>query len=300
MAVTGLRRRALYFTEACMSQRLFENLLYTIRDAGFPQYEEGQPLPDGRPAPENDPLRLVRRFAEDLQQHWQEVYVPGSVLVVDETMVGWTGATNAHITVLPNKPTDKGICLKSACDAHTRVMVSFEFVESKEEQGKKRYAEEGKSAAVTLRLTEPWHHKGPRVVIADAWFGGLLTAFALFVRGLFCIVNFKQQSKHFCKRELWADARGTRLMHMRNDRAYRRLQMRVNGKGATFIGAFHMDKRPMTLLSTAGSSREALPVMRRRVYMSEAGDMFHWQGKLEQPNVHYLYRTFFNAFRRAQ
>jgi hypothetical protein len=125
MAVTGLRRRALYFSEAVvsttMTQRLFENLLYTIRDAGFPQYEEGDPLPDGRLATANDPLRQVRRFGDELQQHWQEVYVPGSLLVVDETMVGWTGATNAHITVLPNKPTDKGVCLKTACDAHTHV-----------------------------------------------------------------------------------------------------------------------------------------------------------------------------------
>jgi hypothetical protein len=25
-------------------------------------------------------------------------------MVVDESMIGWTGATNVHITVLPNKP----------------------------------------------------------------------------------------------------------------------------------------------------------------------------------------------------
>jgi hypothetical protein len=120
-----------------MTQRLFENLIYTIRDAGFPQYEEGDALPDGRLATANDPLRQVRRFGDELQQHWQEVYVSGSLLVVDETMVGWTGATNAHITVLPNKPTDKGVYLKTACDAHTRVMVSFEFVESQDEQARK-------------------------------------------------------------------------------------------------------------------------------------------------------------------
>jgi hypothetical protein len=190
-----------------MTQLLFENLLYTIRDAGFPQYEEGDPLPDGRLGTANDPLRHVRRFGDELQLHWQEVYVPGSLLVMDETMIGWTGATNAHITVLPNKPTDKGVCLKTACDAHTRVMVSFEFVESQDEQARKRYAEEGKSAAVTLRLTEPWHDKVPRIFLADAWFGGLLTAFALLLRGLFCIFNVKLQTKHFCKRELWADAR---------------------------------------------------------------------------------------------
>jgi hypothetical protein len=299
MAVSGLRRRALNFSDAVvsttMTQRLFENLLYTVRDVGFPQYEEGQPLTDGRIATANDPLRQVRRFADDLQQHWQEVYVPGSLLVVDETMVGWTGATNVHITVLPNKPTDKGVCLKSACDAHTRVMVSFEFVESRQEQEQKRYVEEGKSAAVTLRLTEPWHHKGPRVVLADAWFGGILTAVALLLRGLFCIVNVKLQTKHFCKRELWADARGNRRTHERNDRAYRELKLKVNGKEAMFTGAFHMDRRPMTLLATAGSSREAPPVMRRRVYMSDDGDLVRWVGELQQPNVHYLYRSFFNA-----
>jgi hypothetical protein len=29
--------------------------------------------------------------------------------------------------------------------------------------------------------------------------------------------------------------------------------------------------------------------------MSEDSDLIHWQGKLEQPNVHYLYRSFLNA-----
>jgi hypothetical protein len=35
--------------------------------------------------------------------------------------------------------------------------------------------------------------------------------------------------------------------------------------------------------------------MRRRVYMSEDADLIRWLDKLEQPNVHYLYRSFFNA-----
>jgi hypothetical protein len=51
----------------------------------------------------------------------------------------------------------------------------------------------------------------------------------------------------------------------------------------------------MTLPATAGSSREAPPVMRRRVYMSDDGDVVRWRGELQQPNVHYLYRSFLNG-----
>jgi hypothetical protein len=51
----------------------------------------------------------------------------------------------------------------------------------------------------------------------------------------------------------------------------------------------------MTLLSNAGSSKDASVVMRRRVYMSDEGDMVRWQGELQQPDVHHIYRSNFNA-----
>jgi hypothetical protein len=148
---------------------------------------------------------------------------------------------------------------------------------------------------VTLLLTEPWHNKAPRIVIADAWFGGVPTAFALMQRGRFSITNVKTHTKCFCKKELWADAREENATRERNDWAFRQLKMKVNGKDINFSGAFHVDKRQMTLLSTAGSSKDALVVMRRRVYMSDEGDMVRWQGELQQPYVHYIYRSNFNA-----
>jgi hypothetical protein len=102
-------------------------------------------MPDGRPASPNDPIKPVRRFADAVLQVWHHLYRPDSLLVADETMVGWTGATNIHITMLPNKPTSQGVCLKTFCEASTRVMTKkkFEFVEGTLEQGVKRYAEEG-------------------------------------------------------------------------------------------------------------------------------------------------------------
>jgi hypothetical protein len=56
-------------------------------------------------------------------------------MVVGKTMVGWTGATNIHMTVMPSKPNIRGVCLKTICDASMRVMVAIEFVEAGTEQG---------------------------------------------------------------------------------------------------------------------------------------------------------------------
>jgi hypothetical protein len=88
-------------------------------------------------------------------------------------------------------------------------------------------------------------------------------------RNLYSVTSVKLQTRHFCKRELWADARGERAGHEHNDRAYRQLTLKVNGKDTKFTGAFHMDTKPMTLLSTAGSSNEAPVAMRRRVNIHE-------------------------------
>jgi hypothetical protein len=76
MGLMRLRRREEYFRAgsfAGMSQAVFENLLYTVRDASFPAYEEGQAMPDGRPAFPNDPLKPIRRFADAVLQVWHDM-----------------------------------------------------------------------------------------------------------------------------------------------------------------------------------------------------------------------------------
>jgi hypothetical protein len=141
-------------------------------------------MPDGRHTTANDPLKTIRKWVDDIQEHWRAVYVPGSVLVVGASVIGWTGATNIPITYLPNKPTSRGVCLKTIADGHTWVMLGMEFVEQGNEQAQKRYCDSGKSAAVTLRLTEPGHNQSPRIVKADSWFGGLPTSVALLQKRL--------------------------------------------------------------------------------------------------------------------
>lgn len=77
-----------------------------------------------------------------------------------------------------------------------------------------------------------------------------------------------------------------KAVHECNDRSYRQLDVLVNGKKVRFVGAFHMDKKPMALLGTTGSFKEVPVVTRRRVYMTEDGDVVRWQGKIKQPDIH--------------
>jgi hypothetical protein len=173
MTLNDQRRGALCFengSHPALTQTTFESLLYTIRDADFQPYEEHELMSDGREA--WDPLWPVRRITDELQAHWQDIYKPVFSMVIDESMIGWIRAINVHMTVLPNKPTNKGVCSKTLYDARTCVMLAVVFVESAAQQAMKCFAGEGKFAAVCLRLTAPWHNLRPQQVIADAWFYG--------------------------------------------------------------------------------------------------------------------------------
>jgi hypothetical protein len=105
----------------------------------------------------------------------------------------------------------------------------------------------------------------------------------------------KTHTKHVCKKELWAEALGNKRKHECNGRAYLELILNIDGKVTTLSAAFHMDKAPMTLLGTAGSSKQAPPVMWRRVYMTQGGDLVRWTGEFKQHDICYLYRSSFNA-----
>jgi Transposase IS4 len=100
--------------------------------------------------------------------------------VIDETMVKWAGVSAIQLTWLPRKPTPLGFLVKTLCDAKTGILLSMELVEGVQfDRNKKYYNDLGHTAAVTVRVTEPYHRSG-RVVVADAWFGSYKTAVALW------------------------------------------------------------------------------------------------------------------------
>jgi hypothetical protein len=95
-----------------------------------------------------------------------------------------------------NKPSSQDVCLKSLADGHTKVFLALEFVESAQQQAMKQYADEGKAAAVTVRMAEYWHNQMLPVVFMDSWFASMLTAIALMQRGLHSIGNIKTRTEH--------------------------------------------------------------------------------------------------------
>jgi hypothetical protein len=78
---------------------------------------------------------------EELGALWRLAWNCGTIIVVDESMVAWEGATSAHLTLMPRKPTPLGFCFKTACDASSNVMVNMEAVEGAEIDRKKKYVE---------------------------------------------------------------------------------------------------------------------------------------------------------------
>jgi hypothetical protein len=73
-----------------------------------------------------------------------------TILVVDETMVFWTGQ-GVHLTYLPRKPTPLGVMLKTICDGASRVILGWEFTEGKDIDQQKRWcAEYGAGTSTTL------------------------------------------------------------------------------------------------------------------------------------------------------
>jgi hypothetical protein len=108
---------------------------------------------------------------------------------------------------------------------------------------------------------EPFANTG-RICVADSWFGSTRTVEELSELGIYAVVSIKKGCKDFPKKTL------KDLMKVRGDKAWYKneFQLGVEGDGevVTMYGAAHMDKKPMLLCATTGTS---LPgVGRKRHY----------------------------------
>jgi hypothetical protein len=108
-------------------------------------------------------------------------------------------------------------------------------------------------------------------------------------------MNVKQATKGFPKQLLLEKLQDDDGKYVRNRRAYAKIDVDVEGEKHTFFGAAHADRQPMVLVGSTGSSAEAPEVERpRRYWDGKRGEVVGWIGKLQQPMMHYIYRSYFN------
>ncbi len=153
-----------------------------------------------------------------------------------------------------------------------------------------KYREQwGHTTATTLRLTEPYWGK-KKILIADAWFGGLRCCYALLaLGGIRSVMNVKVNSKGYPKKVMKEHAK------KRGDT----YSMKVKVEEEEIFASVHVDKAPMFLVHTAESMLQG-PERKRNflVYDKEKQQNVRCKYTLEQPQCHAVYRGNFWAVDR--
>ena len=159
--------------------------------------------PPGTPYP-IDPFDSVRRFIDACNAHWAKVITPGWLLVIDESMIKWLSRYRLPgWMMVGRKPDSVGHELKTLCCALSRILFRVELQEGKTFDRLKKYvATVGATAALTIRMLEPFAGIAGHTVICDSWFGSVTTCLLLASMGIYSLCNVKTSHKHFPKDKL--------------------------------------------------------------------------------------------------
>ena len=200
--------RGIFKFTQCMTEHRFENIL---RCFTLPQYKQSDSGWGGQGRAHYlikkfDKFQEVRFFTDKMRQQFQDALKPGGWLCIDESMFSWLGRALKlpGWKIIKRKPHPIGLESKTTACAVVGVLIDFEFQEGTLPMGFFKYIDEtNRSSAWLLRLTEKWHNKEERTVIADAAFAQVRAAVALRrTAGLHLIGNVKGCTKYFCKAEL--------------------------------------------------------------------------------------------------
>ena len=270
----------------------FEHFRRVTSVLEVPMYEENEleKLKDMGPGP--DPMQWFRKWLHSCNRQWRADWEPGTFLTVDETMVFWTGLGSAHLTYIPRKPSPLGIMVKVTCCSDSGVLLHAELVEGATVDARKEFVGTFKpTTTCTLRITKSWWGTG-RVVIGDAWFGSVRTVEELRDVGLYAIMCVKQGCAGFPRAEL-----KQQLKNRGDQKFYVAPTIFNSGEVHPVFAGGHMDKAPLLLCATTGTS---LPGEKKVRYRSKLvhGNLVKSKYELEQPNMHALYRKYFNAVDR--
>ncbi|CAG8688987.1 4091_t:CDS:2, partial [Gigaspora margarita] len=116
------------------------------------------------PMDNNNPFHLIRKFHNAFNKNLSEAIIPGNFLCIDESMCQWMANLFLHL----------------------------DPVEPPEHSSKKKFSEYLATIATMLRLTEPWFNSG-RTIIADSWFGSVVSSVTLYKHGFYSILQLKKR-----------------------------------------------------------------------------------------------------------
>ena len=162
--------------------------------------------------PAGSPFARINGFISAINTKCLQVYKAGSHLILDESMSQWFQSKCPGWRGVARKPVRFGHELWTMADtcrimirielSHGAKYVAKEFADSAKKYVGDKFMNFGKlqpHTCVVLRMCEPWAGSG-RVVIADAGFGSVMTALALYILfGLYFIGNVKGASSMFPK-----------------------------------------------------------------------------------------------------
>lgn len=73
----------------------------------------------------------VQSLLDACMSTWMAAWAAGDYLVIDESMVGWSGMGQNELTYLPRKPCDLGVMMKTLCCSESGIMLRAEIAEGK-------------------------------------------------------------------------------------------------------------------------------------------------------------------------
>jgi hypothetical protein len=205
-------------------------------------------------------------------------------------MAGWKGKGMPGLMHVPRKPTPTGREGHTTACTETGILVHYESYEGKDLMDTKEFNDiVGKNAAKAMRCTKPWFRTG-RTVITDSGFTSMPLVKELYDNGMFVVGNVKTAHKEFPKEWLLSNAK------KRGDRAVCSADIKTRaGRDINLLAAADMDKQPMALLASAGTSTDGKTITRKFTVIRSDGTYSVRSGDLPQMHVHEIYRSGFNT-----
>ena len=246
-----------------------------------------------------DPFDPIRLFVDKWNTTMAKVLHPGPKIVVDESMGLWKGKRDNEgrnnggmpgWMFVARKPTNCGRESHTTADCDTGCCIFVEIYEGAARMKDKEFVKDfGKAPAKALRCVKPWFNTG-RLVILDAGFASVKCAQGMAEHGLFMIGNVKTGHAAFPKKWLLSQ------VNKRHDRASATTSIPTSdGHVWSLLAAVDMDKQPMALLGTAGTTTMGEAMVRRYTTTRADGLQGFIDRTLEQWHIHAVYRKNFNV-----